>query len=461
MNRLKSEMAKRDAAIKKRENKLSQATMPEKHEKTLKKIKPSKQSKLPKEELPEYNLKGQTVTRPKKERKKRNGIIIGVAIAVILGVVYIPSLILAPFEDANNFKMAPDFAAIHRSSIYIQSNPNADWDDDGICNSEELMLGTNPYFIDSDNDGLSDYVELYTTNTSPVKSDKTLISYIQEQDNQAGNAVNTPYKLNDVILWADNMEAKAYGGVIRTRLGYRFCDFKGWVQFPSGKYAYAIKDGTHKLLEYREVENAWRIDGDFEVVLSDEPLEMVQKVEFFGRWKAYLPDNWFGKCVSAVLPSDNGIITCMKTAKKDTWADISENVTAPIKKIEYDSGDSSRFGKNQNALSYLAQVYQTIESGHSVLCSLFSPEYGETIVIVYGYTARGDLLVADQTSLEPIGTLQITEQIHRLMLKDGSIVRYEYFDFKGCGFDSETNKDRISFFAAATNDGEQDINLFR
>lgn len=46
-----------------------------------------------------------------------------------------------------------------------------DLDSDGLTNSQELELGTSPSSADTDGDTLSDYAELYETSTDPLKAD--------------------------------------------------------------------------------------------------------------------------------------------------------------------------------------------------------------------------------------------------------------------------------------------------
>ncbi|NLT07917.1 MAG: thrombospondin, partial [Ruminococcus sp.] len=47
----------------------------------------------------------------------------------------------------------------------------ADSDEDGLSNIDELTRGTYPWTADSDDDGLSDYDEIYTYNTDPLDAD--------------------------------------------------------------------------------------------------------------------------------------------------------------------------------------------------------------------------------------------------------------------------------------------------
>jgi hypothetical protein len=54
----------------------------------------------------------------------------------------------------------------------LGTDPNKkDTDDDGIHDGYELKIKTNPLNSDSDNDGLKDGVEEYETNTDPLNSD--------------------------------------------------------------------------------------------------------------------------------------------------------------------------------------------------------------------------------------------------------------------------------------------------
>ena len=51
------------------------------------------------------------------------------------------------------------------------SDSDADPDEDGISNIDELTIGTYPWTSDSDDDGLSDYDEIYIYNTDPLNAD--------------------------------------------------------------------------------------------------------------------------------------------------------------------------------------------------------------------------------------------------------------------------------------------------
>lgn len=61
-----------------------------------------------------------------------------------------------------------------------------DLDMDGLSNSEEESLGTNPYKIDSDNDGLSDREEVMVYNTDPMNPDSDADTYLDGQEVESG-----------------------------------------------------------------------------------------------------------------------------------------------------------------------------------------------------------------------------------------------------------------------------------
>ena len=416
MNPLQVKMSKRDKAInQKNENK----------------------------EIPVFSADGSIKKKPFKLPKKLIAILS--VILVLLGIVYLPGIFMRE-KESNRFEIQPDTSGIKLVSEAAKSEPEADFDNDGLSNSLESRYGTSTRNPDTDNDGVCDYAELFIFQTDPNDPDDTLYNEVIKE--QGNIDVSDPYKIYNIVMWPDDMESRVYGGVVRTQLGYRFCNFVGWAQFPEGKYAYKVVDGVHVLLDYREIENAWRIEDEQEIVLTDEPLEMVHMLRVKGIGEYYLADNLFGKALSMILPN-NGLISCKKVARIDTWTDANNIVTSPIVSIDYDKSDLDRYKENNNLLTDLAMVYSSINEGSSVLVSLNSTEYGEVVAEIYGYTFDGELLVADPNTLEPVGTLNIIEKTERYLNEDGEIEFREYFDFKGLGYDSETNFDRINFFAAA------------
>jgi hypothetical protein len=55
------------------------------------------------------------------------------------------------------------------SSDPVRQGERGDYDDDGLSNREEYLLGTNPASADTDEDGVSDFIEVKTYGTSPLQ----------------------------------------------------------------------------------------------------------------------------------------------------------------------------------------------------------------------------------------------------------------------------------------------------
>lgn len=154
-----------------------------------------------------------------------------------------------------------------------------------------------------------------------------------------------------------------------------------------------------------------------------------------------------GTILSALLPETGpALFSCRKLAAEDVEPDTRRGKETEIRSVEVKPEDS-RFGRNHILLEDLARVRDSIEEDTPVLASLFSPERGEAIVEIYGYTADGSLLAAEPSSGEKLGVIAIEERASRLYDQNGEIVQYEWFLFQGLGFESG-NQDRISFFSA-------------
>lgn len=73
--------------------------------------------------------------------------------------------------------------------------PATDTDGDGLLDSEEAVLGTNPLKADSDDDGLTDAQEVKTYLTDPNKADTDGDSYLDGAEVSAGYDPKGPGKL--------------------------------------------------------------------------------------------------------------------------------------------------------------------------------------------------------------------------------------------------------------------------
>lgn len=407
-----------------------------------------KEKKKKKRVIPVYDMDGHTITPEKKKREKRLALLI-LTLSAIAIFIYFPGFFMEDAGSEDSVTVTPDSSAIRLSNSALRDNPQEDFDGDGLTNTEEINAGTNPWNADTDGDGATDYFEVKVSDTDPLTENDLLEDMQTKMDRNNEKNVGSPYKIGNVILWADNYEAKSHGSVVETVSGYRFHLFSGYAQFPEneGKYAYKVERGIRTLLPYRENENAWQIEGDMTVELYDEPLEKIVEFNFFFH-PVYAPSNMATDLLSKILP-DKGFITAEQKMKIDVEPDTRDNTVIDIKKPIFDSTDSYRFTLNSNTLNDLLFVRETIkEEECCVAVSLFHEEYGEYLAIVYGYTYDGDLLLADMNTLEPIGVLSIEENARKIIDDTGSLLSMSYFDFSGFGFDSR-NGDRISFFAAS------------
>lgn len=368
--------------------------------------------------------------------------IIVIAIGLFVLAVHIPAMTYKEPVMENGFVVRPNEAGVKNMMDCVKDHPNEDFDLDGLTNSEELKQNTDPRDPDTDGDGVADYAEVHIYNTRPTQYDNQLLSIVRKALDDKGAFISSPYKLHDVIMWADNLGSRARGTVVPTIRGYRFCNFTGWAQFPGEVYAYKIVNGLHVPLEYRATENVWRIDSEDEVVLYAEPLETTYLLTAFGE-QYYMDEDSLSKILTYILPSEHSFITLKKIVMQDNWnLEVNATVTGTTMP-KFDRNDMSRFTKSTVQFSDITSVYSAILGGHPVAVSLQSPSYGEVIAVVYGYTEFGDLLIADDKG-ETIGMLDIVERSAIVVDSNGELKVREYFDVVGLGFDT-TKGDKVYF----------------
>lgn len=394
-------------------------------------------------ELPIYGNGGYA---PKKKRKVPYKLIITVGIILsLLAVIYLPEMLYAPEQSENRLVLPAKLEAVKLTSEYTRDCPDEDFDGDGLINHLEQQHGSSPRKADTDNDGVSDYAEVYLTGTSPSVYDSGLLEkQVKATLDEEGKKYSDPYKREGVILWADDLSSRAFGTVVRTQQGYTVRHFTGWVELPEDGYAYEITDGGYRLLHYKEDSNAWRIEGDTDILLSEEKLTFQHSLHL-AVWDFTVPDNIVGKALSAILPDHAGILTCRPVAEQK-----QQSTSVSVKKIQtpdYDADDRTRYGSNHNSLEELGEVYALIDEGACVLASLNSTGVGETLILIYGYTSDGNLLIADPETVQPVGTLFITPNAAVILTASGETGQQGFFDFVGLGFDSAAF-DRIHFISA-------------
>ena len=406
--------------------------------------------------IPTYNTNGKTVNPEKKEIQKRISITIFI-ITILTLFIYLPGPLMKLFskEDTQSgYTVNLNAGAIKLVNDMFSMSPSEDFDNDGLENDKEQNIEmTNPWDIDSDGDGASDYYELYISKTSPnTYDDKLVIEEQKKQDKAGGKTVSTPYRMGNVILWADDYNSKALGGVIDSVNGYNFNNFTGYAQFPEDIeiYAYGVKDGIRTLLPYKKEENAWRIENIEVVEIYTEKLEEIVELNLFSH-PVYLDSNAFTKGIAAILP-DNGFITAIEKTRMDVEPDTRKDTTASIVKPDYNEKNSDRFKQNSISLANLQYVRSMIDKDRCVAVSLYNMNDGEYIGIIYGYTFDGNLLVADPSTLKPIGSININEVGRKMLDDEDTFILHSYFTWSGLGFSSK-KYDRISFFAIADSSG--------
>ncbi len=391
--------------------------------------------------LPVYEIGG---VAPKKKKKIPYRLITVLCILFLLaGVIYLPEMLYKPKEAENERLLTADIQAVKLTNEYTRDCPDEDFDGDGLVNFLEQQHGTSSRRSDTDKDGVSDYAEIYLTETNPTVYDKGLLEkQIKKMLDEQGKKYSDPYKLEGVVLWADELTSRAFGSVVKTKSGYCISNFSGWVEFPEDGYAYSVKGDTYTLLEYKENSNAWRVEGDTEICLSVKKLSVSHKFRFI-KWDVELPDNFWGKTLSFLLPDNAGLLICKPVAEIPEETVVkAEKITMP----DYDKEDMSRFGVNHNSLTDLGEVYGLLDGGSCVLASLNSADFGETLILIYGYSETS-LLIADPNTLKPVGELQTVPSVQIVFGKDESFSQELFFEFIGLGYDSRVN-DRIHFICA-------------
>lgn len=401
-------------------------------------------------EIPTYNTKGKVIAPEKQARQKR--VILVLVITTGIGsFLYAPQFFLKSDDKTPVSEITVDVnhEAIRNSNSILRENASQDFDGDGVLNTDENAAGTDPWRIDTDNDGVTDYAELHITNTSPTEYTNVLLDVQMKQDKAENKSLATPYSIGNVVLWADSYESKAYGSVVETSDGaYRFCGFNGSVLFSNstGKYAYRTEDGVHTLLEHDLTDNTWIVTDGNKVSLYDRELEEVIEFNLFGH-RFYTGRNACTTVLNAILPS-KGLISSRRMTAEDMVKTDIEAVSNEIRKPLFKESDYSRLMSNMTTLGSLGSVRNAIDDGRCVAVSLYNGNQGEYLAIIYGYTEEGDLLIVDMEDISKTGVIDITEKAGKLLNEEGEIVSALYFDWSAYGFSSENN-DRISFFAAS------------
>lgn len=392
----------------------------------------------------EYKLSNRVVRKRQRIINMRNKILVRAgAVLAVLGFIYLPGIFMNDKNAPENGYVAGiDSTKKAYAANVIRDNSLADFDNDGISNEKEVDMNLDPWAFDTDGDGIDDYAET-VLGTNPRLFDGLLEDKITEDMAKDGKNLKSAYKLGGVVLWTDDPKSRVYGSVMNGINGYFFNNFKGYAQFPSGKYAYSYTNGIHTPLDYDDKLGRWKIEGNYHVLLYDEKLETTNKFGFFGK-TGYVKSNWFTDIVAKILPN-RGFITAQTYIKADMDVELTQaTVVEELNTAGNVINGNRRFYKNDVALEDVALVRKYIEEGYSVPVSLYSEEKGEYIGYIKGYDICGDFIVAENISYKMSGSITVKPMCRYMLDDEGNVYEYTYYEWSGCGFNSEAG-DRISY----------------
>ncbi len=101
----------------------------------------------------------------------------------------------APIVPTTNEAVTPTAPPTPPANVPLPTPILLDSDNDGLPDSEELTLGTDPYQADTDSDGLSDYDEVKKYLTNPLKPDTDGDGYMDGAEVKGGYDPLGPGKL--------------------------------------------------------------------------------------------------------------------------------------------------------------------------------------------------------------------------------------------------------------------------
>ena len=392
-----------------------------------------------------YDENGQVLYSPQEKRRLKikkillRTLFVVVPLAVLAGIIYLPQLFVSD-EPKNPLVFRANKNSWSSFEEYLSENRDKDFDGDGVSNYIESENGSSPFSQDTDKDGLLDDAD-----AAPSKAGNEIFSTLASD----GATYKDPYKINGVILWADNKNAWTHGAVIPIQEGYRFTSFCGWASFPDEGYAYQYTNGRHQKLKFREDINAWYISCDCTVVFVDEQPENTYLINLAG-WSFY-SRNGLGKFLAWLLP-ERGWFTACEMWLDDTFIDATRNTYVDFSEPSISKLSPERYTSYSDKLTDVAEVYALIDDGYYVLTSLMSEENGESIVVVYGYTHDGNLVAADPYNKDNSCIIYINACCSRAIDKQNNITENSWFEFYGGGFSSKYG-DLIGFFSAISSDG--------
>ena len=149
--------------------------------------------------IPSYTPDGKVID-PGRAAKKKAVLRTMIVVAGIFAFIYIPGMYMREPEP-ETFIASPDSTAIQMVNQLLRDSGNEDFDGDDVTNADETAAGSNPWKADTDNDGMSDYYEIYVSDTNPAEYNRDMVDIQQREDNRNGNSLASPYKIGNVVLW--------------------------------------------------------------------------------------------------------------------------------------------------------------------------------------------------------------------------------------------------------------------
>lgn len=384
-------------------------------------------------EYPTYAITGKVKKKPLQFHFSLNVFITIVCIVVLLLAIYLPQFFI--YEDQTGKQLIEsNFSSLSDWQSYIQCHKDADFDGDGLKNYKEIEIGSDPYNTDTDKDGIADGFD-----SSPLTPDNGVEKHLISQ----GKTPTDSFNMNGVLLWADNKQSWVNGAVIEVPTGYQFSKFKGYAKFPTEKIPYQLVNGKHTPLKKHPETNAWKITQDCIVEFYEKEPESTYELSFLDH-SIYI-NTAIAKALAAILP-DTGWLTGQRMIVNDTFVSTQKNTYAEYSNVIRKDFPEKRFEAFGNRLSDLAAVYRHICDGEIVMVSLMSEKIGETVLVAYGYTPDGDLIVAAPSDKNIVGKLSFDICCRKSIdSQTGNIETTSFFEFAGCGY-STINGDKLSFW---------------
>ena len=178
-----------------------------------------------------------------------------------------------PNLSDNPFQVAPEDLP--------SSDKRKDYDGDGLNKIDEVTHGTDLYKVDTDADGISDYDEIETTKTDPLK-------WSSRDDN-----------VSDLEYWMTREEGFEAGWTAED-----FSDFKVYLAKPEDRLWIIRKVSADAFAELETVSEAYQIDN-FEGTLG---VDLSRFVEDVAKSIAIYKVNENGQCVKEQTAIDAGVL---------------------------------------------------------------------------------------------------------------------------------------------------------